>query len=104
METTPRALQPLTLEVVEQDGGLYCQFEYSSDLFDRSTIQRMALHFQNLILSAVEDPASPISKLNVLSALERKQIIFDRNVTSAEYSKDVTIARAFEEQVQRTPE
>jgi len=94
----------LTLEIVEQDGGLYCQFEYSSDLFDRSTIQRMALHFQNLVSNTVEHPASPLSKLNMLSALERKQIIFDWNTTSSEYSKDVTIARTFEEQVRRTPE
>src|SRR5271163_2974585 len=94
----------LTLEIVEQDAGLYCQFEYSSDLFDRATIQRMARHFQNLISSAAEQPTSPISKLNMLSGLERKQIIFDWNRTSSEYSKDVTIARAFEEQVRRTPE
>jgi amino acid adenylation domain-containing protein len=94
----------LTLEIVEQDGGLYCQFEYSTDLLDRSTIQRMALHFQNLISSAVEHPASPISKLNMLSVSERKQIIFDWNATSAEYSRNVTIARAFEDQVRRTPE
>ncbi len=94
----------LTLEIVEQNGGLYCQFEYSSDLFERSTIQRMALHFQNLMSSAVEDPASPISKFNMLSASERKQIIFDWNGTAAEYSKDMTLARAFEDQVRRTPE
>jgi amino acid adenylation domain-containing protein len=94
----------LTLEIVEQDRGLYCQLEYSSDLFERSTIQRMVHHFQNLILSAIEDPASPISKLNMLSASERKQIIFDWNATSAEYSKEVTIARAFEEQARRSPD
>jgi amino acid adenylation domain-containing protein len=94
----------LTLEIVEQHGGLYCQFEYSSDLFDRATIQRMALHFQNLISSAVEHPASPISKLNMLSALEWKQIIFDWNATSAEYSKELTIVEAFKDQARRTPE
>jgi amino acid adenylation domain-containing protein len=94
----------LTLEIVEQDAGLYCQFEYSSDLFDRSTIQKMGLHFQNLLSSAVEHPASPISKLNMLSTLERKQIIFDRNTASAEYSKDVTIVGAFADQARRTPE
>jgi non-ribosomal peptide synthetase component F len=94
----------LTLEIVEQNGGLYCQFEYSSDLFERSTIQRMALHFQNLMSSAVEDPAAPISKFSMLSASKRKQIIFDWNGTAAEYSKDVTLSRAFEDQVRRTPE
>jgi len=94
----------LTLEVVEQEGGLYCQFEYSYDLFDRSTIQRMVFHFQNLISSAVENSALSISRLNMLSASERKQIIVDWNATSAEYARDVSIARAFEDQARRTPE
>ena len=94
----------LTLEIVEQDEGLYCQFEYSADLFVQSAIRRMALHFQNIILSAVENPTWPISKLHMLSTSERKQIVFDWNSTSAEYSRDLTIAGAFEEQVGRTPE
>jgi amino acid adenylation domain-containing protein len=93
----------LTLEIVEQDAELYCQFEYSSDLFERSTIQRMVNHFKNLISSTTEHPASPISKLNMLSASERQQIIVEWNATTAEYSKDLTITRAFEEQVRRTP-
>jgi amino acid adenylation domain-containing protein len=94
----------LTLEIVEQDQGLYCQFEYSSDLFERHTIRRMIAHFQNLLSSAVKKPGSPISKLNILSPPERQQIIFDWSGTSAAYSRDATIVRAFEEQVQRTPE
>jgi amino acid adenylation domain-containing protein len=94
----------LTLEVVEQDEGLYCQFEYSSDIFDRDTIQRMAFHFRNLLSSAVQNLGLPISKLNIFSALERKQIIFDWNTTSSEYSKDVSIAQAFEHQARLTPE
>jgi amino acid adenylation domain-containing protein len=94
----------LTLEIVEQDEGLYCQFEYSSDLFERPTIHRMTAHFQNLISGAVEDPGLPISRLNILSPPERQQIIFDWNETSATYSTDATIVRAFEEQVQRAPE
>jgi amino acid adenylation domain-containing protein len=94
----------LTFEVVEQDEGLYCQFEYSSDLFDPSTIERMALHFHNLISNAVEHPAMPISNLHMLSTAERQQIIVEWNATSAEYAKDVTIADAFADQVWRTPE
>jgi amino acid adenylation domain-containing protein len=94
----------LTLEVVEQDKELDCQLEFSSDLFERSTIERMINHLKNLISGAIEDPASPISKLNMLSASERKQILCDWNATSADYSKELTITRAFEDQVQRAPD
>jgi amino acid adenylation domain-containing protein len=94
----------LTLEIVEQDGSLYCQLEYGSDLFEQLTIERMAGHFQNLLLSAVENPASPISKLNMLSATERQQIIFDWNPAAVEYPKELTIAQTFEDQVRRSPD
>ena len=94
----------LTFEVVEQDEGLHWQVEFNTDLFERPTIERMINHFENLISAAIEDPASPISKLNMLAASERKQILFDWNATSAGYSKDLTITRAFEDQVRRTPD
>ena len=94
----------LTLEVVEQDKELYCQLEFSADLFERSTIERMINHLKNLISAAIEDPATPISRLNMLAASERKQILFDWNATFAEYPKYLTLARGFEDQVRRTPE
>jgi amino acid adenylation domain-containing protein len=93
----------LTLNVIEDKGELCSEIEYSADLFERSTIQRMINHFKNLISGAIEDPAPPISKLNMLSASERQQILFDWNATSAEYRKDLTLGRAFEDQVRRTP-
>ena len=93
----------LTLEIIEKQGGLSCQIEYSSDLFERPTIQRMVNHFHNLILSAIDDPSRPVAKLNILGMAERKQVTLDANATSAEYRRDVTIAQAFEDQVRRTP-
>jgi amino acid adenylation domain-containing protein len=94
----------LTLEIAEQNKELYCQLEYSVDLFERPTIQRMVQHFQNLVTGAIEAPASPISKLCMLPASERKQLVFDWNATSVDYSKELTIIRAFEDQVRRTPD
>lgn len=94
----------MTLEIVEDEDGLYCQLEYRSDLFERSTIERMARHFQNLLSSAIENPACPITELNLLGEFERKQLLVDWNATTAEYQQDLTIPRAFEEQVRRSPD
>jgi amino acid adenylation domain-containing protein len=93
----------LTLEIEETDGCLHCQFEYSTDLFDASTIQRMARHFQNLASSAINDPSCSIVKLNMLGTLERRQLTLDWNATSAPYPIDVTIAEAFAAQAWKTP-
>jgi amino acid adenylation domain-containing protein len=94
----------ITLEVVEQEGLLYCQFEYRSELFEGSTIQRMALHFHNLLESAIENPSCPIARLSMLEEREREEMLFAWNATSLDYPRELTIARAFEEQFRRTPD
>lgn len=61
----------LTFDFAEQaDGSLECTLEYSSDLFDRSRVQRLATHFTCVFEAAVRTPAIPIGKLPVLSAEE----------------------------------
>jgi Condensation domain len=57
----------LTLGLVERDGKLIGFFEYSTDLFDRSTIERMIGHFQTLLQGIVADPDQPISTLPLLT-------------------------------------
>src|SRR4029079_10161266 len=39
----------LTVDMAEVDGGLLCEVEYSTDLFDASTIQRLLGHFRTLL-------------------------------------------------------
>ncbi|HKV39967.1 MAG TPA: amino acid adenylation domain-containing protein, partial [Blastocatellia bacterium] len=45
----------LTLSVVEYDPGLLASLEYNCDLFDDSTIERMAEHYQILLESVAAD-------------------------------------------------
>ena len=94
----------LTLEVMEQEGGLYCSFEYSSDLFDAPTIERLAQHFITLLSAAVDVPETPISRLPLLSAAERERILVEWNRTHFDYPRDLRLDAAFEQQVRRTPE
>jgi amino acid adenylation domain-containing protein len=93
----------LTLGLAERDGKLIGFFEYSTDLFDRSTIERMAGHFQTLLQGIVADPDQPISTLPLLTEAERHQILVEWNNTAAEYPKDQCIHKLFEAQVERTP-
>jgi amino acid adenylation domain-containing protein len=93
----------LTLEVVELE-GLHCTFEYSSDLFDRTTIRRLIGHFETLIDGLIQDPDARVSALPLLPAQERQQILVDWNNTAAAYANDLCIHTAFEQQAARTPE
>ncbi len=94
----------LTLSLAERDSQLIGLFEYSTDLFDRDHIERMARHFQILIESIVADPDQSIATLPILTEDERRQLLIDWNDTAADYPKDKCIHQLFEEQVERTPD
>jgi len=89
---------------VWEDGEFHCQFEYNTDLFERSTIERMLGHFQQLMESAVESPDAPIAELSIMSAEERRQVVGEWNQTGEDYPRALTIQEAFEQQVERTPQ
>ncbi|HEX6804484.1 MAG TPA: amino acid adenylation domain-containing protein [Terriglobales bacterium] len=70
------------LEVSE---GLMIRAEYSTDLFNDSTITRALEHFQQLLESAVANPAQRISQLSLLPERERRQILVEFNANAADY-------------------
>jgi amino acid adenylation domain-containing protein len=94
----------LTLSMSETDQGLVGSWEYNTDLFEGSTIERMATHFQNLLSAIVENPATTVGELPLLSAAERHQLLVEWNDTTAEYPIDKCIHQLFEAQVEKTPD
>ena len=94
----------LTLSLTDTGDQLTGYFEYSTDLFEASTVERMAGHFRMLLESIAADQNRPISSLPLLTDLERHQLLDEWNDTAADYPKDKCIHRLFEEQVERTPD
>ena len=95
----------LTLNAtMSKEGGLIFSFEYAKDLFEAATIERMAKHFEILLEGIIAQPEQAISKLPLLSELERKTLLVDWNQTQVEYPQNKTIHQLFEEQVERTPD
>ncbi|MEO7579557.1 MAG: amino acid adenylation domain-containing protein, partial [Massilia sp.] len=60
----------LSLDVYQGAEGATCIFEYSSDLFTASRIERMAAHFEQLVTAVLADPSQPVSTLRLLSDAE----------------------------------
>jgi amino acid adenylation domain-containing protein len=92
----------LTLSVNEQNEQLHCFWEYATDLFLASTIERMAKHFEMLLTAILENPEQAISQLPMLTDQEIQQLIA-WNDTATDYPLDKTIVDLFEEQVEKTP-
>ena len=100
---TETAKFDLALELQERPEGLVGRFEYSTDLFDADTIERMFGHFQTLLEGIVANPEQKISELPLLTEFERQQLAAWNN-TQTDYPKDACIHELFEEQVELTPD
>ena len=101
---TQMAKFDLLLTMVESEAGLAGRFNYNTDLFDATTITRMAQHFERLLEAAVSNPDQQISRLRLLSDAEKNKLLFAWNDTRRDYSKDTPVHLAFAEQARRTPE
>ncbi|MEH2129243.1 MAG: amino acid adenylation domain-containing protein, partial [Nostoc sp.] len=93
----------LTLGMENTATGLVGAWEYNTDLFDSSTIERMAGHFVTLLEAIVANPSERISQLPLLTASEQRQLLVEWNDTQVDYPHDLCIHQLFEEQVVRTP-
>jgi len=93
----------LTLFMVEQDDRLYGTLEYNTDLFEESTILRMARHFENLLHGIAFNPERTISRLPLLSESEIQRAVIEWNATRRDYPRDRLLIQVFEAQVKKTP-
>ncbi len=100
----PIAKFDLTLSISETFQGLQGEWEYNTDIFDSSTIERMALHFENLLSAIVATPQRAVNELPLLSDIERHQLLVEWNSTETEYLKDKCIHQLFEKQVELFPD
>nr|WP_278286664.1 condensation domain-containing protein [Zhouia spongiae] len=93
----------LTFNFEEKGNELGIGIEYSSDLFARSTIERMLNHIGELLTSIVASPEVSISSLSYIPQREQSILLEEFNETATIYPKEKTIVDLFEEQVEKTP-
>jgi amino acid adenylation domain-containing protein len=94
----------LRFDLYETDRGLDGVLEYCSDLFEKSTIERVSGHYQTLLASVVENCNTRISELPILTETERVQLLETWNRTEAEYPLHSTVHELVEAQARHTPE
>ncbi|MFE9456343.1 amino acid adenylation domain-containing protein [Streptomyces californicus] len=103
--TTCASKFDLTLFLTERaDGTLDAEIVYSTDLFDRATIERLAANYTRLLAAAVAAPATPVGALDVLAPADRDQLLHRFNDTSVPYSDDITVHELFARQAAATPD
>ncbi|NEP86223.1 MAG: amino acid adenylation domain-containing protein [Okeania sp. SIO2C2] len=94
----------LEVQLMEVSSGLEVSCNYSRDIFESDTIDRMMKHFQVLLEAVVTHPEQRVLQLPLMTEVELDQILVEWNDTKTDYLKDKCIHQLFEEQVEKTPD
>ncbi len=94
----------LTAFFTDTGKELLVSFQYATDLYEATAVERMLSHLGVLLEGIVEDPDSRVSRLPLMSEQERQQVLEEWNQTEAPYPKEKTVSELFGEQVERAPE
>ena len=93
----------LELQAFDSDGGLTGWFEYDRDLFDETTVVRLAGHFRRLAEQVVAHPDAPVAGLDLLDAAERRLVLTDWNATDTQWPDSGWVHQHVEEQARLRP-
>ncbi len=95
----------LALSMRSASESLEGTWKYSRDLFDESSIFRMAQHFRSLMKDALARPELALGDLSLLSRAERHQLQRGWNDTRHSYPQgEGTLVDLLSDQVRRTPQ
>ncbi|MDV9199308.1 amino acid adenylation domain-containing protein, partial [Streptomyces sp. Wh19] len=106
---TPTAMFDLGFHLLERGGtggpaeGIIGRVEYSTDLFAPDTVKALVARWLRLLAAVVADPERPLSRIDVLTAEERRELLVTRNDTACP-APDATLPALFEAQVLAAPE
>ncbi|MDR9878604.1 amino acid adenylation domain-containing protein [Pseudomonas allii] len=94
----------LVLDIEESQNLLGASFSYATDLFEASTIERMAGHWQNLLQAMVADQQQPISQLNLLGEDEQQHILRLWNQADAGFSAGRLVHQLVADRARENPD
>ncbi|HYM01253.1 MAG TPA: condensation domain-containing protein, partial [Blastocatellia bacterium] len=94
----------LTLALGENVEGISGTLQFSTDLFDSATIQRMSVHYRELLRSATSFPSSSVFDLALLSTAEAHMLCVEENDTSQDYPYTDSVHDLFNVQCEASPD
>jgi len=94
----------LTLDTWEKAGTLHAALTYADDLFDASTVERMARHWTRLLQGMVADPQALVGELPLLAEDEYQRLIHDWNPLHSPFEQSQCIHQLIARQAAATPD
>ncbi|MEV0331115.1 AMP-binding protein, partial [Micromonospora echinospora] len=106
-EPTRLAIAKFDLDVTVADepvdGDLDITIAYATDLFGQQTVELIGQRLAAILRQVARQPATPISRLDILTAAERQQLLADA-ASTASTGEACSVVEAFDAQADRTPE
>jgi len=88
---------------IETEFSRKAYLTFNTDLFEPQTAERMLGQYKVLLLTALANPDSKLSRLPTVTATERRQMLQDWNRTQRDYPQSECLPQLFEAQAERTP-
>ncbi|HKV08247.1 MAG TPA: condensation domain-containing protein, partial [Thermoanaerobaculia bacterium] len=93
----------LTLALARTEEGIAGAAEYSTDLFDAATVERLLSGFGALLSGIVADPGARLSDLPLLNREERAELALRSAGPERRFAAEIPLQELFEAQARRTP-
>ena len=95
----------LSMELLELPSGVTGELKFSSDLFDRGSVERLVGHWGVVLAGVVGDPLVSVGSLGLLSEGERREVLVEWNATGVDVpSGSGGVLGLFGAQVVRSPD
>ncbi|WP_155493583.1 amino acid adenylation domain-containing protein, partial [Pseudomonas protegens] len=94
----------LTLDTFESEDGLWASLTYATDLFEASTIERLAQSWVQLLQGIVQQPRQRLGDLPLLGAAEQHQLLHEWTPATGEFVGEHSVHQWVQAQVQKTPD
>lgn len=101
---SPGTIFDLHFFMVERKEGWRASCDYSTELFSRTSADRMLGHFKRLLEDIAEHPERNIDELEILTSQEKSKLLNEWVGPKSDYPSDATIGGLFIETAKRFPE
>ena len=89
----------LSLAVRETGESITLELLYRCSLFRKDTIQRMAVHLENITAAIADEPGIRLKDIEMLSDREKQTLLKEFNRTAMDYPRTKTVTQLFADRV-----
>lgn len=87
----------------KEDNDIVGKIRFNSHLFNENFIEKMGIHFVNVLTAVMNNIDINIVDIPMLSENELRKLLVEFNESQCDYPKDLTVIQLFEKQVEMTP-